>query len=213
MIDWPSRSAVMDRLTRVGPSRSPAPDPMVQRLYECYLATYPAYLRYFTNQANLSADEVLVGAGMAFSWMPAPVKFSPEKLEASLPLLQEARSRKLDADELQQIRIAMGNSMVGASKLLHFIVPTIYPIWDSRICWFLLQTTRQPVIQDTKGYLRYQALCEEVCDSPGFDKLRKKAERICGYPVVPMRAVEFLMFMGAERDSEPSRKVKATRYT
>ena len=205
MTEWPTGSNVLTRLRLVSESDVPGPKTKVRRRHDSYLATYAAYLSYFQDRTTLSTDDLLVGAGMVYSWMPSALMIEPKLLETCLPFVQAANSRKLGQKELEILRAAMGNSMVGASKLLHFVAPNKYPIWDSRICRFLLEATHQRLIQDAKGYVRYQQFCDELINSRGFGALQKTAISISGYQVVPMRAVELLMFIaGASGKRKPS---------
>jgi hypothetical protein len=57
-------------------------------------------------------------------------------LQQAAALLTAAKPRDLNKAELQSLKGMINNSIVGASKLLHLVAPTRYPIWDSRLYRF-----------------------------------------------------------------------------
>lgn len=69
----------------------------------------------------------------------------------------------------------VNNSMVGASKLMHFLNPDKYPMWDSNICEYL--NYREQSVED---YISYQQDCDELINSPEYPEIRHSFLRI--YP-------------------------------
>lgn len=59
---------------------------------------------------------------------------SEVNLEDEVVLINKAKKgESLDEKELDLLKRRINNSMVGLSKLLHFINPEQYAIWDSKI--------------------------------------------------------------------------------
>lgn len=74
----------------------------------------------------------------------------------------------------------INNSIVGVSKLIHFINPTDYPIFDSRIKNYfkenhLLESIWKPTYQnknkDVKQYQLYRDICLEMISDDRFQKI------------------------------------------
>ena len=62
----------------------------------------------------------------------------------------------ISTQELQILKNAFNNSLVGVSKLLHFIQPEKYAIWDSRVFRFL--SGNEPhvsIFKQPETYLSY----------------------------------------------------------
>lgn len=60
-------------------------------------------------------------------------------------------------NELLFLKRSFNNSLVGVSKLLHFINPRVYAIWDSRVFSFLFPDIRAHKyrVEDPDLYLCY----------------------------------------------------------
>jgi len=63
----------------------------------------------------------------------------------------------LSTDDLTTLKQYMNNSMVGASKILHFVAPQQYPIWDSKIFRFTYRKKPNPNrVNNAVTYLKYR---------------------------------------------------------
>lgn len=91
-----------------------------------YLAGYWPLLSYGEKVA--SRDDLIVLAHAVYGWMPTILdhfEFS-ETFPAST-FLADVRSGVLPDEPV------VNGSWIGTSKLLHFLAPTIWPIWDRRV--------------------------------------------------------------------------------
>lgn len=73
-----------------------------------------------------------------YAWMPTMIRtiddFDKEKKNTLVNLLGKvAKNEVLSESEIQVVKDFANRSIVGASKLLHVINPSMYPIWDSRV--------------------------------------------------------------------------------
>ena len=107
--------------------------------------------------------------------------------------------------QLEIIKQCVNNSMVGASKLLHFINPNLYAIWDSRIFRYITGKKYSYGIEKPKAYLEYMEALNEIATHPEYRSLHFEIERNFKYEISPLRAIEILMF---ETDRERQRKRK-----
>lgn len=107
-----------------------------------YLTSYPYILSYFEKIDKILPEDVVLGAHMVYGWMPTILDLYPgdknKTLEEISIILNRAKMDcLLSLHELRDVASIINNSLVGASKLLHFINPNKYPIWDSKIFVFI----------------------------------------------------------------------------
>jgi len=120
-----------------------------------YLNSYPSILDFCSqHRGNFTNGTAMLTVCMAYSWMPR----IPENISINddmLSLLNVVHlSNKLKSDELRILKTGINNSMVGLSKVLHFINPSLYPIWDSNIAKLVVlgKSQKDPI----DNYLMYQ---------------------------------------------------------
>ena len=109
------------------------------------LPLYDCIASQFKRWRPLGWPDAVVGLHIVYGWMPTIPKLRrPAGLNAVdqakvVTLLNDARRRLLTVAELSFLKTSfINNSMVGLSKLLHFLAPDRYAIWDSRvaIAWY-----------------------------------------------------------------------------
>lgn len=106
--------------------------------HSSYLASYPALIEHFQAIERFTANQFIVAAHLVYGWMPTILTLNFSSLPEALPLINAARRGViLTAPELALLAGTVNNSVIGASKLLHFTNPSLYPIWDSRVFHFL----------------------------------------------------------------------------
>jgi hypothetical protein len=71
------------------------------------------------------------------------------------------------------IKSTINNSLVGLSKLLHFINPVVYAIWDSRIYRNTTDKKSSYGIGNTQLYLNYLSKLNEIESHVDFDEIKK----------------------------------------
>lgn len=109
-----------------------------------YLSSCPLFIDFFREKHRLSFSDVVIGCNLVYGWMPTSFKMKHD-FYSSMPdtirhLNAVEQGTVLTEQELETIAKVVNNSIVGSSKLLHFINPELYPIWDSRICRLILGT-------------------------------------------------------------------------
>ena len=152
---------------------------------------------------------------MAYGWMPTILEMHWDQgeadLQASARMLAKARNgQEVDPSELNLLANLVNNSLVGASKLLHFAAPSRYPIWDSRVYRFVHDEAPYHYrLNDTDAFLAYVAQVRAMTTTDSrMPKLLTTVETKLGYKVTPVRAVELIMFIHgangeASRDTPP----------
>ena len=163
---------------------------------ESYLKSYPEFIEYFNSKKKLTKHDVVIGSHFVYGWMPTILELNFDKIETVLPILNDAKKgRLLEEDELAKLQSCFNNSLVGTSKLLHFINPNLYAIWDSVVFRYL--TDEEPYdyrINDYSAYLKYLDLCRELCRKPLFKTIKEGLEAKIDSKVSDMRAIEMIMY-------------------
>lgn len=108
------------------------------------LLSYPFLLNYFAAKASITPEEVVCGAHMAYGWMPKILDLYTKEpnidLSAAAGLLNTVKSTGTLTDaQIEQLKRLVNNSLIGTSKLLHFISPHKFAIWDSKVYAFVYQ--------------------------------------------------------------------------
>tara|TARA_B110000285_G_scaffold212118_1_gene255381 strand:+ start:131 stop:781 length:651 start_codon:yes stop_codon:yes gene_type:complete len=177
-----------------------------------YFTSYPYFIRFFkkfnkefSNEKDI--EELLYqGANMVYGWMPTILDTQKkkdhykgiDKVYSSIVSLDDA----IDQEHLKVVSSFMNNSIVGASKLLHFIYPKKYPIWDSKICGHLLDTQgASSQVKKIENYIRYYKAIKNITDHQTKEKLSMfkeifKNEKLGEISTV--RAAELIIFLDAQ---------------
>ncbi len=178
----------IDRLTRDLIKYEPIQD--------SYSASYPEFLKYFNDiNGQLTDHHLVIGSHFVYGWMPTIVKLKISELGEVLTALNKAKAGgKLKADELVLLKKCINNSIVGASKLLHFINPNIYAIWDSRIHRYSTGKKSQYSVNNSQTYLNYLNTLWKLIDQPEFSHFYQQVLSKYPYKISKMRALEIVMF-------------------
>lgn len=161
---------------------------------EQYLRTYPQLLRSTAILVKEMGEDALPAiAHMAYGWMPTILKkFSDSKPDivgpaTSCQSFEEASALIQSLDDSP-----INNSWVGMSKVLHFINPEFFPIWDSRVAkHFGLKISQ---INNRNHFLEYLAFVEKNRKSDAVKRVREAFAKEAGYEVTDVRACEFILF-------------------
>ncbi len=151
-----------------------------------YAAVYMHLLAAFVAMPRpLREPDAVVGVHIAYGWMPTIARPATmltilrTRREELLEILNAARSStspSLTSQDAALLKTFANNSSVGASKLLHFLNPSVYPIWDSRVARnFLWRTVARETYENIdrwRGYIEtiwnwsgnpmVQNTCEEL---------------------------------------------------
>lgn len=182
-----------------------------------YATSYP-YLVNALQGRSIDAAAYVQAAHMVYGWMPTVLELRAQKpaqpfvLEAAL--LERARNGdELTAKELTDLARSVNNSIVGASKLLHFVRPDRYAIWDSKV-YAYLRSVEQPTWHrkvyhdDVNQFARYEPFMRDLrafVTRPAFHTVHQQVNDAFGYPVTALRAAEVLMYANAP---SPDKKKK-----
>lgn len=164
-----------------------------------YQFEYPYFVGFFAKRDELGLEELVIGSNMIYGWMPTIMKLKSREFAPALDALNKAkRGEMLQDEELMSIASVVNNSLVGTSKLLHFINPNLYPIWDSRVCHWLFGEKSSFQVKRVDKYRSYIKLCHRLASDEEFLDLVKQFEQHIGYAVTPIRVAELIMFISAK---------------
>lgn len=166
-----------------------------------YIQSYRHLLSYFANKQLLDEADLVRGAHMVYGWMPTILDIYPEELcgislVGAASLLEVAKERDLYEQELGFLKGLINNSIVGASKLLHFVAPERYAIWDSRIYAFCFgRKGWEYQINSVAAYIAYINNLNDLKQDPRFENFHRSVIAKVGYPISGLRALELIMFL------------------
>ena len=166
---------------------------------ENYLLSYPYFLNYFQNLESINLENLVIGISFTYSWMPTILKaLNLKNTEEVLFILNEVKKGKLiDEQQLTTLKTTFNNSLVGTSKLLHFINPKQYAIWDSRVFRFLNNVEPHKYrLEKPRAYIEYLKLIEELKNEKVFTALFELMKQKVGYDITEYRALELAFFKG-----------------
>jgi len=169
-------------------------------LNSSYVRSYPHLLSYFDQITSFSPADVVRGAHMVYGWMPTVLNLHSNSfnndIQVVADLLTQAKNNGTLTDlEIETIASLINNSFVGASKLLHFVAPEHFAIWDSKIYSYVFnERPHNHRVNQVSKYRFYLKLLEELKMDSRFQSFQASIIKKMGYPVSTLRALEIVMF-------------------
>lgn len=164
-----------------------------------YVQSYKS-IKGFFNHFALNEDSLIQGSHMVYGWMPTILNITKYELDTkNVVSILKGMSIEINETSLNVISNFMNNSVVGASKLLHFIYPEKYPIWDSKICEIITTKSYHQKVQNTQNYLMYFDAIQNLIveDHGNLKKFKKKFEDKFNYEISMVRAAELMIFLSS----------------
>ncbi|MCU4173927.1 hypothetical protein [Carboxylicivirga sp. N1Y90] len=162
---------------------------------DSYIQTYPEFIQYFRNIDSIEKHHLLISSHFVYGWMPTIITLDLTKIDEVVSLLNAAKDGiELSIDDLSILKPCINNSMVGLSKLLHFINPEMYAIWDSRIFRYVTGKKSQYGIDRPELYLQYLSALKSISSNKDYTALHEAIEKQMGYPITHFRGIEIVMF-------------------
>lgn len=165
--------------------------------------SYPHFVGYFDDREELTERDVVIGAYFTYGWMPRMLDLRGT-LGATIKLLNGLKTEgcRLTTDEIETIASNVNGSVVGTSKLLHFIRPDVHAIWDSRVYRYLYQ--KEPYsyrLEAANVYNGYLDLLAYLREDNRFGDLKVQLEDQIGYQVSDNRIGEYVMYYHGAKQS------------
>ncbi|MGZ2370408.1 hypothetical protein ACXR6G_11515 [Ancylomarina sp. YFZ004] len=162
---------------------------------DTYLKTYNDFIEFFASKPTITKNDFVIGSHLVYGWMPTIISFNFDNIENNVKYLNDVKNGKLLSEsELESLKKAVNNSIVGVSKLLHFISPENYAIWDSRIHRFVTGKKSSYGVNTISSFMKYQAGLRELAKHPITITLQSNIQKIIGYNISKLRTLEMVMF-------------------
>lgn len=173
-----------------------------------YFYSYFEFVKYFENIDVIDYHSLVISSYFTYGWMPTILKnFNTEdKITKPLSVFNKVKKNiDIDHEEYMSLVKCVNNSIVGVSKLLHFINPIQYPIFDSRIknyfkenglCELVWKPTYQNKNKAIHQYKNYRSICMEIICNHRFNRIYDESLLKLGFnkKITKMRVLENLFF-------------------
>lgn len=169
---------------------------------ESYYISYSEFLEHFKHISEFKKHDVIIGIHLIYGWMPTICHLKSKAFDEAAVILSKVKKDNqllLDEKDLKTLKKLFNKSIVGTSKLLHFISPETYPIWDSKVCHYLGLPAN--AVNDTSVYLSYIEACRNIIGEGQIDLSTVKGI-LKDYEISDMRAIELVMFTSDKKEGK-----------
>ena len=151
-----------------------------------YDFSYPHFLEYFENLTPITKHNLIIGINFVYGWMPTILTFKGNKnFEEAVGILNKAKLEgNITTKNLNILKALFNNSLVGTSKLLHFINPNKFAIWDSGVYRYLTGKEYKKA-GEVESYMAFLELIRNLTGQEWFKEVDKMSK---------FRAAELIMF-------------------
>lgn len=164
---------------------------------QTYDHSYPEFVKYFGDLEQITKHNLIIGINFTYGWMPTIFHFRSDKFEEGLLILNNAKKGIIPKhDEIQILIMLFNNSLVGTTKLLHFINPSVFAIWDSRVYRYLTGLEAfQHRINNYDDYKSYLAFLDTITSNTEYDAVHENICNKTGYRMTKYRTAELIMYI------------------
>lgn len=164
-----------------------------------YLLAYPELLAAAEGLFESSSFKAL--GYMAYGWMPTICKSFEDQVFQQKPWITACKAKN-PTEAIQAIsqitKAPYNNSWVGTSKVLHFLRPNVFPIWDSKVRNFIdvhgLHNAKTLHTNSQDSYLAYISHMHEIIEQRSVDRLKGFLDKKYNYEYSPIRVCELIYF-------------------
>ncbi|MBV6485118.1 MAG: hypothetical protein KFKLKKLM_01671 [Flavobacteriales bacterium] len=172
---------------------------------QTYDVSYPEFLKYFDNiKDDLTKHNLIIGINFTYGWMPTILDFCSEDFDKAVEILNRAKDgNPLTVDQLIILKKLFNNSLVGTSKLLHFINPNKFAIWDSRVYRYLTgKEAYNHRIGSCEAYLEFLSFCEYLTQTDEYEVIHNSICQKMGYSITKFRSAEMIMYLNGGKQEK-----------
>lgn len=169
-----------------------------------YLEVYPELLAGVQALLPLTRQNLILAAHSVFGWMPTQLRVNMAQVNTVLTILHGVLhdGANVTVDDLALMASTFqptgGNSVVAASKILHFFAPNRFPMWDRWVAktWELPPSGPQAAA-NYDGFI--QACLQFELNPIGQQACATLRQRLAqagyAYPMTDMRVIELIFFL------------------
>jgi len=169
----------------------------IKKTDQLYINSYPHILQFFEEKIQFNESDIIQGLHMVYAWMPTTLKSIDwvhlPFVVSSLNALKHGTY--LHEGQLEVLKRNTNNSLVGSSKLLHFISPDQYAIWDSKVIKYITGNKSSYGVNKVDNYVNYLDKLYQLIQDDRFQIIQHEVNSKMGYEVSKLRAAEVVMFM------------------
>jgi len=182
---------------------------------QTYDISYPEFLKYFSDIKTITKHNLIIGINFTYGWMPTIFDFRSDKFDEAIEILNNAKNGVvLTIAQLETLKGLFNNSLVGTSKLLHFVNPAKFPIWDSRVYYYLTgELAYNHRIGNCEAYFSFIKFCEYLTQINEYEEIHQSICKRLGYPMAKLRTVELIMYLNGGQTNSDQVKVRHHRHT
>lgn len=163
---------------------------------DTYISSYQQFIKYFNVIDKIEKHHLIISSHFVYGWMPTILNLNQSKNEKVIELLNKAKvGHDFSVSQLEILKQCINNSLCGTSKLLHFIKPDYYAIWDSRVLKFITGNSSIYGINKVENYIQYLEQMKKLENDSRFQNLFNKIQEKFEYKITSLRAIEVLMFV------------------
>lgn len=161
-----------------------------------YMISYPHFLKYFEDRTNIDEHDLIIGINFVYGWIPTIFNYCSTNFKDASVILNRAKQGYIPTtNDLNTLKGLFNNSLVGTSKLLHFINPEYFAIWDSKVYKYLTKNkANQNSISKSESYLAYLEFCKELTERKEYENIHRKICDAVEYEMTKFRTAELIMF-------------------
>ncbi|MDG1331201.1 MAG: hypothetical protein P8P74_02650 [Crocinitomicaceae bacterium] len=173
-----------------------------------YIISYPHFIQFVQDKEILQRQELTIAANLVYAWMPTVFVWKNDNFDRVLELLNDVKKNNLQLSkgEFKEVKSLINNSVVGTSKILHFMNPTLYPIWDSKINVFLGGIKQET--NNVDRYFEYLKIFQDLQIKSEKSIVSEGVSSQIGYPISFARAFEMVLFLSDPETLKESKKIK-----
>ena len=161
-----------------------------------YVKSYPLLLKSTAHLCDAMGSNAVPGvAHIVYGWMPTILQ--------NLTFDDHINDHLIAARQINDFQSAfnlvdgletspINNSWVGLSKVLHFINPEFFPIWDSVVAKHFGVSNHK--IKQKKIYTKYMKFISENLEFKSVSTVQDLFEKRANYTISKVRACEFILF-------------------
>jgi len=170
---------------------------------QTYNVSYLEFIQYFKKINTITKHNVIIGINFTYGWMPTIFDFRSKNFDESIEILNNAKNGTIPtAHQLETLKRLFNNSLVGTTKLLHFINPKVFAIWDSRVYRYL--TKNEPYsyrIGNSETYLSFLYFINDLTQLKQYDEIHKSICAKLGYQITKLRSAELIMYLNGGKET------------
>lgn len=163
---------------------------------DSFMVSYCEFIKFFATIKEIDYHSMVIGIHFTYAWMPTIFDFRSNKFDVVISILNKAKiGKNIKIEELEILKNCFNNSLVGVSKILHFINPEKFAIWDSRVFHYLFnQQAYDYRISNCTTYLSYLELCHNLTKTSEYKEIHTIVEEKIGYSISNIRSIELIMY-------------------